>query len=596
MKHDSAMEDSGNLYSSAVLGADVTMNPGVSRTPFIELPFPPPIAGPAHRPTLEQHLHTLTTWSFPPDHPTAPPVLPALPRAPLGGGDACQGLAGTGAGNIMDQVRSEAEQPQRPQDQTIVSTQYPSNWNAPGAIYEGAACPEPLFLEASVVEMIMPGSAFGSTQSSQGGSCPGLPSEAPPPAAQLAPNIPPVNAGPWPHRPSREGGLATSQPKASPDGSLHWAGHGATLELPIQEERGRDRLADPGVLAGGLRLMSSSRVQVDGLPQVQVHVWCECEAVTAGAGKVVYAQTAPPHCRPVLRSLSRLKPTMTLEEGIGQAMQEWESTSNFDRMTYYNMAAKFMEFEAEEDMQIQKLQLTKGAQGPSLPAPPRPDPQGSPTPVVGSQPANTPSTQCAHPLQQPGETKSPNGIPPEAVQEYMDTMDYLEGLAHSASGEPGGERKEDTKEWYEEEGFLSYLDELCSQNDFVTQLEEVIHPLFMARALSPGADMHLSDLAEKMEQEEGVSPAQDVRNTHHSGLNVPPRLSRIAGALTLDWDPGSPPFPESPLLFGSLAGQWTVPWGRQDLAASTSDPVNPDISLEPAQWGRLEAHRGFIRG
>lgn len=43
--------------------------------------------------------------------------------------------------------------------------------------------------------------------------------------------------------------------------------------------------------------MSSSRVQVDSLPPVQVHVWCECEAVTAGAGKVVYAQTPPPHCR-----------------------------------------------------------------------------------------------------------------------------------------------------------------------------------------------------------------------------------------------------------------------------------------------------------
>lgn len=43
---------------------------------------------------------------------------------------------------------------------------------------------------------------------------------------------------------------------------------------------------------------------------------------------------------PALRSLSRLKPTMTLEEGIGQATQEWQRKSNFDRMTYYDMAAK----------------------------------------------------------------------------------------------------------------------------------------------------------------------------------------------------------------------------------------------------------------
>ncbi|XP_036116272.1 NUT family member 2G-like [Molossus molossus] len=337
-----------------------------------------------------------------------------------------------------------------------------SNWNAPGAIYEGAACPEPLFLEASVVEMIMPGSAFGGTQASQGSWCAGLPSEAPPPAAQLAPIIPPVNAGPWPHRPSREGGLATSQPKASPDDSCN-----------------------PQILYEDFRRWQLFKALARGhLPQSP-----DAEALSC-------------FLLPVLRSLSRLKPTMTLEEGIGQAVQEWESTSNFDRMTYYDMAAKFMEFEEEEDMQLQKLQLTKGAQGQPLPAPPRPDPQGSPA-TVRTLPAPSAPTHCS--IQ-----GRPNGIPPEAVQEYMDTVDYLEGLAHSASGEPGGERKEDTKEWYEEEGFLSFLDELCSQNDFFTQLEEVIHPLFTARALSSGADMDLLDLAEKMEQEEGVTLAQLV--------------------------------------------------------------------------------------
>ncbi|KAM7092074.1 NUT family member 2G-like [Molossus nigricans] len=436
--------------ASAVRGADVTMDPGASRTPFIELPVPLPTAGPTHRPPFKQHLLTLTTQSFPPDHPL---VLPALPRTNVVAGDAGQDLDGSGACNIIDQVRSEVEQPQCPQTQTTVLTQAPIHGSAPGAI-SGGVGPAPLILEASAVERIMPASAFGNTQAGKKGWCPGLPPPAPPAAAQLAPIIPPVNAGPWPHRASREGGLATSQPKASPDDSCN-----------------------PNILYRDFR-----------------H-WQLFKALARG---------------PVLRSLSRLKPTMTLEEGIGQAVQEWQRTSNFDRMTYYDMAAKFMEFEAEEHMQLHKLQLVKGAQGQPPPAPPRPDPQGGPAPVVGPQPANTPSTQCAHPLQPPEETESPNGIPPEAVQEYMDTMDYLEGLAHSASGEPGGERKEDTKEWYEEEGFLSYLDELCSQNDFVTQLEEVIHPLFIARALSPVADMDLLDLAEKMEQEEGVSPAQLV--------------------------------------------------------------------------------------
>lgn len=42
----------------------------------------------------------------------------------------------------------------------------------------------------------------------------------------------------------------------------------------------------------------------------------------------------------MLRSLARLKPTMTLEEGLPRAVQEWERTSNFDRMIFYEMAEK----------------------------------------------------------------------------------------------------------------------------------------------------------------------------------------------------------------------------------------------------------------
>lgn len=43
---------------------------------------------------------------------------------------------------------------------------------------------------------------------------------------------------------------------------------------------------------------------------------------------------------PVLRSLARLKPTMTLEEGVWRAVQEWQHRSNFDRVIYYEMAGK----------------------------------------------------------------------------------------------------------------------------------------------------------------------------------------------------------------------------------------------------------------
>ena len=43
---------------------------------------------------------------------------------------------------------------------------------------------------------------------------------------------------------------------------------------------------------------------------------------------------------PVLCTLARLKPTMTLEEGMRQAMQEWQHMSIVERMAFYEMAAK----------------------------------------------------------------------------------------------------------------------------------------------------------------------------------------------------------------------------------------------------------------
>lgn len=49
---------------------------------------------------------------------------------------------------------------------------------------------------------------------------------------------------------------------------------------------------------------------------------------------------SPSAYSPVLRSLARLKPTLTLEEGVWRAVQEWQCRSNFDRMIYYEMAGK----------------------------------------------------------------------------------------------------------------------------------------------------------------------------------------------------------------------------------------------------------------
>ncbi|KAM5259869.1 NUT family member 2G-like [Hipposideros larvatus] len=506
--------------ASAVLGPAVTNNPGASMSTFMVLPFTPPTAGPTYWLSAEQHLQPLMTPSFPPGQLV---VLPAFPGAPLVAVNAGHGPTGTGAGNIAVQVRSEAGRAKPPQTQTLVLTQAPLTWNAPGTLCGGAVFPTPQFVAASAVQTVMLAPAVGGTQTVQGGCSSGHPPQATPQAAQLVPGVPPVNAGPWPNGASREGGLDTSQSLASLD-DFH----------------------NPTSVYGNFRRWQRFKTLAwSHLPQSPDAEALSCFLI------------------PVLRTLSRRKPTMTLEEGLKRAMREWQQTSNFDRMIFYEMAQKFMEFE-EEDKQSQKLQWMKGAQGLPPPAPPRPDPLELPAPMVGSQPGRVPSSHCQrqqglraghsphiglfvqgdidlatrnamgtrvsacipkkakpraqpantqpHRPEQPQETKAPEEIPPEAVQEYMDIMDELLGPAHSATGEPGGEWKEDRKEPQQEDdetyldpGLLSYIDELCSQEDFVTKVEAVIHPQFLEYLLSEEQQLDPLALAEELEQEEALT-------------------------------------------------------------------------------------------
>uniref|UniRef100_A0A2K5XRV6 Nuclear Testis protein N-terminal domain-containing protein n=1 Tax=Mandrillus leucophaeus TaxID=9568 RepID=A0A2K5XRV6_MANLE len=277
--------------------------------------------------------------------------------------------------------------------------------------------------------------------------------------------------------------------------------------------------------------------------------WDEWWAYRLGLTSLVYS--------PVLRSLARRKPTMSLEEGLWRAVREWQHTSNFDRMIFYEMAEKFLEFEAEEEMQIQKSQLMKGPQCLPPPAPPRLEPQGLPAPEADKQPVYLPSkagpkapTACLPPPrpqrtaetkarlpprrphrraetkarlptprpQRPAETKVPEEIPPEVVQEYVDIMEELLGPPLGATGEPEKQREEgEVKQPQEEDwtppdpGLLSYIDKLCSQKDFVTKVEAVIHPRFLEELLSPDPQMDFLALSQELEQEEGLTLAQPLR-------------------------------------------------------------------------------------
>lgn len=97
-----------------------------------------------------------------------------------------------------------------------------------------------------------------------------------------------------------------------------------------------------------------------------------------------------------------------------------------------------------------------------------------------------PKTDPAHPPalrhQQLQKTEKPIEIPSEAVQEYIDIMDWLERLPQPCIGklkeeeeveDIGSEQEDDI---YSDAGLLSYIDELCSQKDFVEQVSCICNP------------------------------------------------------------------------------------------------------------------------
>ncbi|XP_032162410.1 NUT family member 2G-like [Mustela erminea] len=552
--------------ASAVLGGHAATDQGASLSAFMARPFPPPTAGASHRPLWGQHPPPLLTTPFPPGGPL---VLPAFSRTPLVAGEAGLGANGTGTCNVTVQVRSEQGCSVTPQTQTIVLTPAPLSWSAPGALGGGAACPAPIFVTASAVETSMPASARGGSQAGKGGLAPSLPPPAQPPVTQLTTVVPPVNARPQPHGASRSRTTASPQDSSNPKS--------------VYENFRRWQ-----------RFKSLARRHLPQSPDAEA---LSCFLI------------------PVLRSLARLKPTMTLEEGVRRAVQEWQSKSNFDRFIYYEMAGKFMEFEMEEEMQMRKLQWVKVAQGLPPPAPPKPERRGPPAAEAGPQPGKAPTSprplvdhgcggrgkasvpgspqghQCppntALPMLCPSpsrllppsrsasacvprkagsraqpsrlqphrpprrrQTKAPKEIPPEAVREYVDIMEGLLGPGRSAPGGPAGEWGEDGKEpqqdeaaTYPDPGLLSYIDELCSQEDFITKVEAVIHPSFLAELLSSEPQLDLLALAEKLEQEEGLSLAELVEkrlaalNTEE-GVQAPPRLCAARSGPSAEHETG----------------------------------------------------------
>nr|XP_034351707.1 NUT family member 1 isoform X3 [Arvicanthis niloticus] len=459
--------------TSPLPGPDMAMKPGAGLSPFSALPFAPPPPVPPDQPLWELSPQPPIPPVFSPGNPL---LLSAFPSPLLVTGEGGPGPSVAGTGQVIVKVKTDVGSAESSQTQNLIVTQTALNWIPSGAPCGSQEGPPPLYVTTSNVKTILPAVAVGVSQEAPAG----LPLQVLPPAAQLAPIVPLEKPWPGTQATTMEGGpMAARKPS---QGDLAYASKG------VYENYRRWQ-----------RYKVLARTHLSQSPDAEA---LSCFLI------------------PVLRSLARLKPTMTLEEGLPRALQEWERTSNFDRMIFYEMAEKFMEFEAEEETQIQNAQLMNGSPGLSPIAPLKLDPPGSMVPEACQQPVYIPKKAASKTRaprrrqrkpQRPPVPEAPKEIPPEAVQEYIDIMEGLMG-SHVDTGKTEEEEgQQEDAGMYPDPSLLSYIDELCSQEVFVSKVEAVIHPQFLADLLSPEEQRDPLALIEELEQEEGLTLTQLVQ-------------------------------------------------------------------------------------
>ncbi|XP_040601935.1 NUT family member 1 isoform X2 [Mesocricetus auratus] len=457
--------------TSPLPGPDMAMKPGAGLPPFPALPFAPPTPVPADPPLWEPSPQPPIPPAF---SPGSPLLLSAFP-SPLLVTEGGSGPSVAGTGQVIVKVKTEVGPAEPSQSQNLIVTQTALNWVASGAPCGGQEGPPPPFVTASNMKTTLPAVAVGVGQEGPAG----LPMQVLPPTAQLAPIVPLEKSWPGTQAATMEGGSVTARKPSQ--GDLAYASKG------VYENYRRWQ-----------RYKVLARTHLSQSPDAEA---LSCFLI------------------PVLRSLARLKPAMTLEEGLPRALQEWERTSNFDRMIFFEMAEKFMEFEVEEEMQIQNAQLMNGSPGLSPVTPLKLDP-GPLVPEACQQPVYIPKkaaskTRAPRRRQRKPQRalvpEAPKEIPPEAVQEYIDIMEGLMGSHLDTRKTEEEEGQLEDVVMYPDPSLLSYIDELCSQKVFVSKVEAVIHPQFLSDLLSPEEQRDPLALIEELEQEEGLTAAQLVQ-------------------------------------------------------------------------------------
>ncbi|XP_050999234.1 NUT family member 2-like [Acomys russatus] len=468
----------GIASEASSLGQNMTVIPGASVPTFATLPVLPP--APQRAPQLFwEPPAPLVTAGISPRNPL---VLSALPGMSLVAGDGNTGLGAAVPLNIV-QVGTPGRPVQPVQNANIVLTQVPLNCNVPGTQGGGTGHPASFFMTTSAANTLINARSASAVQPQEGTWVLGPRPPTTQPAVQLVSVRSPVNSVP--------------PPKAA---------YGESGPASVQTNSSENYLSKPDSVYGNFRRWQHIKTLVQRhLPQTPDVAAFSCFLI------------------PVLRSLARRKPSMNVEEGLWRGLQEWQCTSNYDRMIFFEMAEKFTEFESAEEMENSRPEMVRSAQRQVLTTTPRQDhPRPPVSEVVEKQVYRSRKTitkfDSAHlpALRQQHfkKTEKPIEIPSEAVQEYIDIMDWLEGLSRSFIGEP--KEKEDDEDigpeqeddMYSDEGLLSYIDQLCSQKHFVEQVEAIINPQFVAEILSSKPEMDILSLTKELEYEEKLTVDQ----------------------------------------------------------------------------------------
>ncbi|EHA98507.1 Cell cycle control protein 50A [Heterocephalus glaber] len=188
--------------------------------------------------------------------------------------------------------------------------------------------------------------------------------------------------------------------------------------------------------------------------------------------------------RPVLRSLSLRRPAMSVEKGLQIGVHEWDPTSKYKCMTFYEVAEEFMEFEAAEKMERLRLQLTGGLPGCPIPAPLRPEAPRPPVPKVVQQPGRQ---TLRHRLPAPQDPNASSHLRPwHLMRSLLKPWRSWTGWKKIISCPLGSLKKirkrsssGKRRSYAQALDILSYIDELCSQEDFVTKVEAIINLQFL---------------------------------------------------------------------------------------------------------------------